>query len=178
MHGVCGFDGIDRTSTTGLVEALNEERFFLSEVYMTMPQVIRIQEDDDGSRYRLRTWQTLINAHIPPAILKSIRHGSVSQCLKQRYLHCPLIKLRPHRPFADLHVYLCTDKDEGTDATVHVAATVYGKQICNVCGPSNVQANCDTAPDSFIQLMDTEVEFEEFFRRLPIRFHRDRLALR
>lgn len=177
VHGVCGLDGIDRSATTGPVEALNEERFFLSELYMILPQLVRAQEDD-GSHYRLRMWQTQINAHIPPSILKNIRHGSVSQCLKRHYLHCPLLKPRPDHPFANLHIHVGADKDKDTAEIVRVAVTVTGKRISNVCLPSNSQATFETFSETFIQSMDNGVDFAEYFRRCPIRFHRDLFALR
>lgn len=176
-HGVCGLDGVNRNEATGPVEALNEERFFLSELYMSLPQLTRAR-DGDGNHYQLRTWQQLISAHIPPPILKSIRHGSVWQCLKERYLQCPLIKPRPDRPFADLHIHLAADKCEEQNTTIHAVVTVYGKLISHFCNPVHTQAGLETLSDSFIQPTETGLEFEELFRRFPIRFHRDRLALR
>lgn len=183
VHGVCGLGGIDRKKATGHVEALNEERFFLSELYMALPQLIRTQEED-GSQYRLRMWQSLISAHIPPTILKSIRYGSVSQCLKQHYLQCPLIKTRLDRPFADLCIHVCPGEKDDTDRVMRVAVTVSGKRISHVCTPLNVmpstngQASFETFADHFIHPAENGIEFEEIFRRFPIRFHRDRFALR
>ena len=173
VHGVCGLGGNIRSATTGPVEALNEERFFLSELYMILPQILRTQEDD-GSHYRLRMWQTQISAHIPHLILKNIRHGSVSQCLRQQYLQCPLLKPRPDHAFANLHIYVGADTAE----TVRAAVTVTGRRISNVCPPSNSQVTFETFSETFLQSTDNGVDFAEYFRRCPIRFHRDLFALR
>lgn len=177
VHGVCGLDGIERSATKRPVEALNEERFFLSELYMTLPQLVRAHEDD-GGQYRLRVWQTQINAHIPQSILRNIRHGSVSQCLKQRYLQCPLLRPRPDHPFANLHIYIGADKKNDTDEMVRVVVRVTGKRICNVCAPSNNPPTFETFSETIIQSVDSGIDFADFFRRCPIRFHRDRFALR
>ena len=173
VHGVCGLGGSNRSATTGQVEALNEERFFLSELYMILPQILRTQEDD-GSHYRLRMWQTQISAHIPPLILKNIRHGSVCQCLKQQYLQCPLLKPRPDHPFANLCIHAGTE----TGDTISVAVTVTGRRISNVCPPSNSQITFETYSDAFFQSTESGVDFAEYFKRCPIQFHRDLFALR
>lgn len=200
VHGVCGLNGLDRNAVTGPVEALNEERFFLSELYMTVAQLVRSQEDD-GSHYRLRMWQAQIAAHIPPAILHSIRHGSVVQCLKQHYMQCPLIKARPDRPFANLCIHLpaVTAKTESaTDlSSLHLAVTVSGKRISHICHPhpnpvfphqgpglglgvgqGQGPGTIDAFFDNLIQSTENGIDFDEFFKRIPIRFHRDRFALR
>ena len=173
VHGVCGLGGSNRSATTGPVEALNEERFFLSELYMILPQMLRTQEDD-GSHYRLRMWQTQISAHIPHSILKNIRHGSVCQCLKQQYLQCPLLKPRPDHPFANLYIHISTE----TADRVPVAVTVTGRRISNVCPPSNSQITFETYSDVFLKSTESGVDFAEYFKRCPIQFHRDLFALR
>ena len=182
VHGVCGLFGPGRSAVMGSVEALNEERFFGSELYMTLSQLVRSQEDD-SSHYRLRQWQAQINAHIPPQILQNIRHGSVIECLKTRYLECPLVKTRPERPFLDLCLYLSAP-NEDEDKEVHVAVTVSGKRISHICSPknpshySNGQLTIDAFTDNLIQPIESGVHFDEFFRRFPIRFHRERIAIR
>ena len=44
VHGLCGLDGFERKTTTGGIEALNEERFFASEWYMTLSELVRSQD--------------------------------------------------------------------------------------------------------------------------------------
>lgn len=185
VHGVCGLGEIDRNAIVGPVEALNEERFYMSELWMTLAQLVQSQEDE-SSHYRLRRWQAQIAAHISPEILRSIRHGSVAQCLKQRYLHCPLIRIRSERPLADLYIHLSSEKKEQEDKeqVVHMAVTVSGKRISHVRPPQNTaahlsgQLNIDAFFDNLIHPIENGVDFDEFFRRVPIRFHRDRYAMR
>ena len=63
VHGLCGFDGFERKTTTGGMKALNEESFFASEWYMTLSKLVRSQEDNK-SPYKVRRWQQLFEAHV------------------------------------------------------------------------------------------------------------------
>ena len=184
VHGVCGFDSFERKTVTGEIEALNEERFFLSEFYMTLSELVRSHEDD-RSPYKFRRWQSQVEAQIPPGVLERIiRRNSIMECLKKRYLECPLIKTRSDHVIMDLCLHmpaLTRDQDNDANAPMHVAVTVSGKRISTACSPS--KCSSDLQPIEKIQEIlllpvGSGVPFEEIFRRFPIRFHRDMIVFR
>ena len=184
VHGVCGLDRYERKAITGDMEALNEERFFMSELYMTLSEFV-LSRDDDRSQYKIRRWRSQIEAHIPPLLReKIIRRGSIMECLKKRYLECPLIKTRSDHAIMELCLYLppsTRGEDEDTDATIHVVVTVSGKRVSSACTPiqcSNNSGAIDKFHEILLQPVAEGVPFEEIFRRFPIRFHRDMIVFR
>lgn len=173
VHGVCGLDCPERKEVLGEVEALNEERFFMSEMYMTLSQMRCLQSD--GHQYKIRAWRMQVEAHIPPRILRVIRHGSIMECLTKRYLECPLVKVRLDHPIMFLCLHLPAPTDD-RDLQMSVAVTVSGKRISNICTPVQVSSTSgfiDKIAETLLLPVENGVDFEEYFRQFPIRFHRE-----
>ena len=185
VHGLCGLDGFERKTTTGGMEALNEERFFASEWYMTLSELVRSQEDN-RSPYNFRKWQQLFEAHVPPILRQknTIAFPSVMECLKKRYLECPLIKIRSDHGIMDLCIHLppfIGNEEKDTDAQLQVAVTVTGKRISCVCCPfqfSTKFGKLDEYHKIYLHHSTDGLPFEEIFRRFPISFHRDMIVFR
>ena len=185
VHGLCGLDGFERKTTTGGMEALNEERFFASEWYMTLSELVRSQEDN-RSPYKVRRWQQLFEAHVPPILRhkNTIKFTSVMECLKRRYLECPLIKIRSDHVIMDLCIHLSSfirDEEKDTEAPLQVAVTVSGKRISCVCSPfqfSTKFGRLDEYHKFYLHPSTEGLPFEEIFRRFPISFHRDMIVFR
>ena len=179
IHGVCALDCPERKEVLGEVEALNEGRFFFSELYMTLSELVQRLESD-GNQYKVRMWKTQVEAHIQPRILRVIRHGSIMECLTKRYLECPLVKVRLDHPI----MYLCLHLPAPTndqDLQMCVAVTVSGKRISNICTPaqySSTLGSIDKFAEALLRPVENGVDFEEYFRQFPIRFHRELIALK
>ena len=182
VHGLCGLDAIERKEFTGEVEALNEERFFLSDLYMTVSEYVR-SEDSDGRQYKVRKLRSQIESHIAPRIVKLTRSGSITDCLKNRYFESPLVKTRSDGSIMDFCLHLSTTSGEMDDGpkTMCVLVTVCGKRISNACSPvqlSNTPGSIEALGDTILLPTNNGVEFDDYFRRFPIAFHRDILTFR
>ena len=65
VHGLCGADSLRRKQHTGDIEALNEERFYLSNWYLALSEYLRSQ-DTGETKYKQSKWNSQVELHIPP----------------------------------------------------------------------------------------------------------------
>ena len=174
VHGLCGADSLQRKQHTGDIEALNEERFYLSNWYLALSEYLRSQ-DTGETKYKQSKWNSQVELHIPPRYIHKICNESILECLKKRYLECPIVKTHSSGLIADLCIYLHNHRDQDTKALKFITVTVQGQHISRSCEPTQILNQGSHAINQFLSFTG-KMYFDDVFRTMPIEFHRDRSA--
>ena len=106
VTGLCEMASVKRGDNTGPIEARNEERFYMSDLYKTLSRMVvrkvaggnstADNERKGGEGFAAATaaaasWYKLEEAHFGRSQLDALPKGAVFECLKKKYQHCPFV---------------------------------------------------------------------------------------
>ena len=100
---------------------------------------------------------------------------SILDCLTKRYLECPIVKTHSSGFIADLCIYLHNHDDQDTEAFKFITVTIRGQHISRGCEPIPAPTQGPNTNNQFLPFTG-KTYFDDVFRTMPIKFHRDRGA--
>jgi len=105
VTGLCNRACPTREAIIRPIEARNEERFYMSDMYVAVSQAVKNRTIATAST--TAAWKNLEADHFTRTLLENTRKGAIFDCLKKKYEHCPFVYHSASLCSSSSSLYIC-----------------------------------------------------------------------